>query len=85
MKSKRGARARLLLALGLLTALGGCQTYWQGMTLPSPRYLEHPPSYIPESPPFPYARELATMQAQAAQAEVGAAAGLPPRVPAGAP
>jgi hypothetical protein len=53
------------------------------MTVPSPHYLDHPPAFAPESPFYPFARELATMQAQSAQAEAGAPAGLPARVPAG--
>jgi hypothetical protein len=38
--------------------------------LPGPKYLEHPPSDAPEFPPDPYARELAQMQAQQAEAEL---------------
>ena len=87
MKRNRSARGRLLAVCGIgLAALAGCQTYYGGMTVPSPRYLEHPPAYAPESPYYPYARELATMQAQQAQIEAGlagAAGGLPARVPAG--
>jgi hypothetical protein len=51
-----------------LAGLSGCQTWVPGaaLTLPSGRYLEHPPQYIPESPPFPLPRELAAMEAQAA-------------------
>lgn len=85
MSRTRGLGRRVLIGLAL-TTLGGCQTYYGGMTLPSPHYLEHPPSYAPDqSPPFPYARELATMQAQnaAAEAAAGPGAGLPARVPAG--
>jgi hypothetical protein len=82
MNMNKRAICRVLMGLGL-AALAGCQTYFGGMTLPSPRYLEHPPSYAPDSPPYPFARELATLQAQQAQAEAGAAAGgLPARVPA---
>ena len=84
MSRTRGARATLLAGFGLaLGALAGCQTYYGGGTYPSPHYLEHPPSYAPESPPYPFARELATQQAQSAQAEAAAAAGgaLPARVP----
>jgi hypothetical protein len=81
-------RWRLLGLGGLilgLTTLSGCQTYWGGMTLPSPRYLDHPPTYIAPSPPFPLARELATQQQIAAQPEPGlpAPAPLPQRVPGG--
>ena len=84
MKWTRAVRLRLLTGFGLtLTALAGCQTYYGGMTVPSPHYLDHPPAYAPESPFYPYARELASMQAQSAQAEAGAPAGLPARVPAG--
>jgi hypothetical protein len=36
-----------------LFAFVGCQTWTGGMTLPSPRYLQHTPQYIPSSPPFP--------------------------------
>jgi hypothetical protein len=67
--------------LGLsLGGLMGCQTWvpTAGLTLPSPRYLEHRPQYFPESPPFPLPRELAAMEAQAAAAPV---APLPPPGP----
>lgn len=84
MKITGGRRRRLLGGLGLaLAVLSGCQTYYGGGTYPSPRYLEHPPTYIPDSPPFPYSRELAQQKIIAAQPEPGAPFGLPPRVPAG--
>jgi hypothetical protein len=55
------------------------------MTLPTPRYLEHPPQYFPPSPMFPLSRELAYQERVAAQpapgAPVGPAPGLPPQVP----
>jgi hypothetical protein len=74
----------MLAGFGLLLgALAGCQTYYGGMTIPTGHYLEHPPTYAPESPPYPFAREMATMQAQAAAAEAGLPGGLPARVPAG--
>ena len=47
-------------ALGLGQA--GCQTWVGGMTLPSPRYLEHYPQYFPPDPPFPLQQELNSMQ-----------------------
>ena len=50
----------------LLSSVAGCQTWVSGMTLPSGHYLQHPPQYIPESPPFPLSRELASMQMQGA-------------------
>lgn len=71
---------RVLLA-GVAIALGattGCQTWTSGMTLPSGRYLEHPPQYFPPSPAFPLSRELATMEKQ--QAGV-AGAPVPPLGP----
>jgi hypothetical protein len=72
---------RGVLALALL-ALGGCQTWFAGMTLPSPYYLLHPPQYFPPSPPFPLPRELASQEAMAASAVPGVGAGrLPPGVP----
>ena len=84
MNSTRRRPRGLWAGLGLaLAALAGCQTEFGGMTLPSPHYLEHPPNYIPPSPPFPFQRELATQQAVAAQPEPGAPAALPPRVPVG--
>ena len=49
----------------LMSALTGCQTWVGGMTLPSGRYLDHPPQYFPQDPDFPLERELATMEAQA--------------------
>ena len=59
----------------LLSSVAGCQTWVSGMTLPSGHYLQHPPQYIPESPPFPLSRELASMQMQGAP-------GVTPTVPA---
>jgi hypothetical protein len=78
-----------LAGLGLaLTTLSGCQTWVAGMTLPSERYLDHPPQYFPPSPPFPLYRELAQQEAAAAAA-AGAVRGpaqpLPPPVPVPAP
>ena len=73
--------------LGLaFLALSGCQTWGPnlgGITLPSPHYLEHPPQYIPPSPPFPLPRELASQEAAAAAPVVGGAAegALPPPLP----
>jgi hypothetical protein len=80
MRRQPGLRSA---GLGLaLLALGGCQTWVAGMTLPSGRYLEHPPQYIPPSPPFPLSRELASQEAAAAAALAGGAAvPLPPALP----
>jgi hypothetical protein len=81
----------VLAGAGLaLTTLSGCQTWFGGMTLPSPRYLQHPPQYFAPSPPYPLVRELASQDrvaAEAALAEGGgpavpAPAGVPPRPPA---
>jgi len=84
MKTLSRWRHGCVLSLGLaLSALTGCQTWTSGMTLPSGRYLEHPPQYFPESPPFPLPRELAGMEAAAA-GQAPAAAALP-QAPAPAP
>jgi hypothetical protein len=76
----------MALGIGLmLGAVVGCQTYvpQAGMTLPSGRYLEHPPQYIPPSPPFPLSRELAQQEATAAALNQapGGLAPLPPPAP----
>jgi hypothetical protein len=53
-----------------LAMLTGCQTWvpQTGQTLPSPNYLDHPPQYIPPTPPYPLPNEmngiLAAQQAQ---------------------
>jgi hypothetical protein len=69
--------------------LSGCQTWVAGMTLPSPRYLQHPPQYFPPSPPYPLPRELASQEATYAAPAPGVpapAVPLPPALPApGAP
>lgn len=44
-----------------VTALSGCQTYTGGMTLPSPHYLQHYPTYFPPDPPFTHQRERDSM------------------------
>jgi hypothetical protein len=84
MKRICGWPGRCVLGLALaLPTLSGCQTWMAGMTLPSGKYLMHPPQYIPQSPPFPLPRELASQEAVAAAPLPGAPAGpLPPPVPA---
>jgi hypothetical protein len=85
----RGPAAYLAGVSFTLLSLSGCQTWVGGMTLPTGHYLEHPPQYIPPSPPFPLSRELAAQEASAAAAIPGAVVGqgaagaiLPPPVPA---
>jgi hypothetical protein len=84
MKTTRRSLGTFATGLGLLlTALSGCQTWVPGaaLTLPSGHYLEHPPQYIPESPPFPLPRELAAMEAQAAVAPVPPVPAVPVPLP----
>jgi hypothetical protein len=83
MKWTRRWRGLGVAGLGLaLAALSGCQTWVAGMTLPSGRYLQHPPQYFPPSPAFPLTRELAAQDAAWSAAVPGAApAPLPPPVP----
>lgn len=75
MKTRRRNFWMLSLGLGLVLS-SGCQTWVPeaGLTLPSPHYLEHLPSYIPPSPPYPLPKELSSLEAAAAQQ-----AGNPPR------
>lgn len=40
-----------------VAALSGCQTYGNGLTLPSPHYLNHYPTYFPPDPAYPFQRE----------------------------
>ena len=68
-----------------LAALSGCQTWVGGMTLPSGHYLQHPPQYIPPSPPFPLPRELASQEAAAAAGRPGLAPAAPVPLPPPAP
>ncbi len=73
-----------------LSLLSGCQTNVAGMTLPSGYYLQHPPQYIPPSPPFSHIRELARQEETAAAPAPGAPAPpqpqpLPQPLPGGAP
>jgi hypothetical protein len=86
MKSRRWPGLVLAGAGLALTALSGCQTWMAGMTLPSPRYLQHPPQYFAPSPPYPLPRELAAQEriaadAALAEAGVGAGAAVPPPAP----
>jgi hypothetical protein len=85
MKTMRRWPSWCLAGLGLaLISLSGCQTWVAGMTLPTGRYLEHPPQYFPPSPPFTHYREVASQQAAAAAAAgavPGPAEPLPPPVP----
>ena len=72
-----------------LATMSGCQTWvpTTGQTLPSPRYLQHPPQYLAPSPAFPLSRELASQErAAAALPDAGGpgAVPLPAAVP-GAP
>jgi hypothetical protein len=63
MRSNRRWLASVAAFLGLcLTGSTGCQTWYGGMTLPSPRYLEHYPQYFAPDPAFPLPRELASQE-----------------------
>lgn len=92
MNATRRRRWLGLAGCGLgvaLTGAVGCQTWvpGAGLTLPSGHYLEHPPQYIPSSPPFPLTRELAQQEminARAGGGPAGMSGALPPGVP-GAP
>jgi hypothetical protein len=68
-----------LCGAGLLAAASGCQTWvpQSGQTLPSGYYLDHPPQFIPDSPPFPLPKELSSLE-QATRA-YSAAQGLQPQ------
>jgi hypothetical protein len=79
MKTIRRWQWLTATGLGLaLSVVTGCQTWVPGigMTLPSPRYLQHPPQYFPPSPAFPLSRELASQERIAAQATAGEAGAL---------
>jgi hypothetical protein len=82
MKRTRRWRGLGVAGLGLaLAALSGCQTWVAGMTLPSGRYLQHPPQYFPPSPAYPLTRELASQDAAwSAPGPPGFAGPLPPPV-----
>jgi hypothetical protein len=63
MRSNRRWLASVASFLGLaLACSSGCQTVMGGMTLPSPRYLEHFPQYFAADPAFPLPRELASQE-----------------------
>jgi hypothetical protein len=55
------ASVAAFLGLGLSCSTG-CQTWYGGMTLPSPRYLDHFPQYFTPDPSFPLPRELASQE-----------------------
>jgi hypothetical protein len=87
MTSKRLWLAGIAAALGFSAA--GCQTNMGGMTLPSPRYLEHQPQYFTSDPVFPLPRELATqIDPTGAGGLIGGPGGpavVPPAVPVPVP
>ncbi len=84
MRTNRRWLACVAAVLGLSVS-GGCQTWYGGMTLPSPRYLDHFPQYIAPDPVFPLPRELASQEDPegAARRAGGPAIGAP--VAPGAP
>ncbi len=67
--------------LTAMAFLAGCQTQWAGTTMPSPRYLEHPPQFIPTDPDFTLSNELAYQQGVAAQGLPGGPPVLPRPIP----
>lgn len=85
MLNKRRWLAVAAAALGV--GVTGCQTWFGGMTLPSPRYLEHYPQYFSPDPNFPLPRELATQTDPAgAGGPVGVGPGVGPALaPPGVP
>ena len=86
MRTNRRWRASVAAFLGLMLAGStGCQTWYGGMTLPSPRYLEHFPQYIPPDPAFPLPRELASQQDPEGLARGVGGPGVGAPLPPGAP
>ena len=69
-----------------VSALSGCQTYFGGMTLPSPHYLQHYPTYFPPDPPFTHQRERDSMLDPTGEIRrginVGGGGGVPGALPA---
>lgn len=79
MGTKRLLMAGAALALAGLT---GCQTWYGGMTLPSPRYLQHYPQYFSPDPTHPLPRELASMEdPEGAARRAGFGGGVAPVAP----
>ncbi len=83
-------RRRLVLGAAVAAiSASGCQTWYGGMTLPSPHYLKHPPQYFLPDPTFPLQRELDSMsdpEGSARRSTAGAPVGGPavtPLAPAG--
>ena len=82
---------RTMTKLAALAALGtgvavatGCQTPPAGfgsMTLPSGRYLQHPPQYFPPDPAFPLQNELNSMQDPEGVTRRGGGGGVAPLAP----
>jgi len=87
MRTNRRWLASVAAMLGLtLSCSTGCQTWYGGMTLPSPRYLEHYPQYFAPDPAFPLPRELASQEdPEGAAARGGAVGAGPGPVAPGAP
>ncbi|HEY2786866.1 MAG TPA: hypothetical protein VGJ05_18035 [Fimbriiglobus sp.] len=87
------ANRRLLSLSAALAGLAlsgatGCQTYFGGMTLPSPRYLDHYPQYFTPDPQYPLQKELnSQMDPEGIANRVGGAnpAALPAVGPIGNP
>jgi hypothetical protein len=89
MRNRRWLAATAAMLGGVLSGLCGCQTYYGGMTLPSPRYLEHYPQYFAPDPNFPLPRELASMEDPEGAARRGGlgvgGAGVAPLAPPAVP
>ena len=83
MRVSQGWFKGAALGMGVaLTSLTGCQTYYGGMTLPSPHYLKHSPQYFTPDPTFPLQRELDSMQEPDGALRRGAGAPAPAIAPA---
>lgn len=79
-------RAGVAALLGLAVSCStGCQTWFGGMTLPSPRYLQHYPQYFAPDPAFPLPRELASQEDPEGLARGGPGLGGVAPVAPGAP
>ncbi len=82
MNAKRQKRMGLVGLAWVLAAATGCQTWVAGMTLPTGFYLQHPPQYIPPSPPFPLPRKSWPAGGKPPWALApGGWRGLPPPIP----